>query len=301
MSCGAYDESGSQWDLTFRVPIESILLNGQALTLTVVGNHGSMSGAFEHQAPIYEECAPGDESYRLTDSDDTIDFSVSFEEAADGVIHLYPSAPAPDVPSAFGGNGSAPNIVLDSLYRIQKGTSSVSYGGAGAGSGWDGRTDFPVRPEVIKSRVLPVLIAPEDEADVESSSVYLAWQQQDWATRYELQISRDSLFSKDVFSIFSTVPNETLNLSQRLGQHFWRVRALSDGVTGRWSTPRTFKLVMTTKVDFIHRGNEQLDWTVYDLLGRIVATYHGLLDHHRVPSEAYLFVSARERHLLFIR
>jgi photosystem II stability/assembly factor-like uncharacterized protein len=108
----------------------------------------------------------------------------------------------------------------------------------------------------------PVLIEPDNNAELSSNNVTLKWSGESIDNYYEYQIADDEDFNNVLFSGLDVVDNEegintlTINGLTRGKEYFWRVKALesSSQKASDWSEVRTF-FVLEIYVDLFKPEN----------------------------------------------
>ena len=94
----------------------------------------------------------------------------------------------------------------------------------------------------------PFLIMPANNAVNVSLTPLLTWREDISATGYQVQISRNSVFSSfivdtsNIINPFYTVPNDTL---QNFTTYYWRVRTTNNLGTGGWSEIWNFTTILS--------------------------------------------------------
>lgn len=113
----------------------------------------------------------------------------------------------------------------------------------------------------------PVLLSPENTSAKLDSSATLRWNMVKYATKYVLQYSTDNNFVNDVVQSIVTDTSKTISNLQLGKIYNWRVRAMDSVHLSSWTTPFTFKTLITKPVlSSIVSKNKQLviNWTSTD-------------------------------------
>ncbi len=135
----------------------------------------------------------------------------------------------------------------------------------------------------------PGLIAPLDNIRIEvADSVLFVWNPVFGATEYNLNISRDDLFTETESNLLLTDTASFVSLDMQLGDSFfWRVRAVNNVDNGPWSdvfsflvsqAPQTAPL-LTAPADSIILNNPDtllFAWQLYCSLMNISWKYHSM-------------------------
>lgn len=293
-SCGMVDETDVKWTLSFRAALESVIFNGTKKILSLRNRDGRMTAKHVHIAPIYDDCNPGDRDYTKFD---TAWINTSMEMNTDGRwATLYLPDPAVMLPFSF----TEPKLTFDSEFVVLDGQNSTdgSSQGGGATLHWKARTEFPVRHVIIKARYPLPVVSPMDSSTLSGAPVYFAWESAEWADHYDLELARDDHFTVDKWRIQLVEPVAEVNLSKSSGRYFWRVRASTDSVDGRWSETRSFTIGSSTVGQHISTRLTSSLVQVYDVLGRLVLQYQGVEEDLRtkhLPSGNYLITSAEHK------
>jgi hypothetical protein len=91
----------------------------------------------------------------------------------------------------------------------------------------------------------PVILAPSNGKYLNDSNDLLSWKPVNYASAYQLQISKTSTFSPLLVND-ATLTNTTFDLTAPLpnnGTYYWRVRAINgEGVNGPYTAARSFVL-----------------------------------------------------------
>lgn len=94
----------------------------------------------------------------------------------------------------------------------------------------------------VTNLAAPILESPKDNEELEVNEVILRWSEVGNATRYQLQISKDSTFTKNLEHIVKLVDNFYYKHSlDEISVYYWRVKALNDSTESAWSNYRSFK------------------------------------------------------------
>ncbi|OYT14691.1 MAG: hypothetical protein B7C24_16975 [Bacteroidetes bacterium 4572_77] len=106
---------------------------------------------------------------------------------------------------------------------------------------------------VIMDNYPPDLITPIANAiDIELQP-QLTWEDLEWASEYQIQISEESDFSTTVVSTYVTnssyTPSTALDMQS---QYFWRVKASGNGETTVWSEVRKFTTVNPAGIPILY-------------------------------------------------
>ncbi len=114
------------------------------------------------------------------------------------------------------------------------------------GSGYPGESS-DLRPFVLSDAVpppgIPEPVSPADDT-LDQTDVTFIWEKSDGATRFELEFSVDSLFTKSSDATWSvegiTDTSRTVSLRQAQSTVYWHVRAENSGGSSTWSAIKTF-------------------------------------------------------------
>ena len=113
----------------------------------------------------------------------------------------------------------------------------------------------------------PVLLSPENSSAKLDSTATLRWNKVKYATKYVLQYTTDNNFVNDVVQSIVTDTFKTISNLQLGKIYNWRVRAMDSVHLSSWTTPFTFKTLITKPVlSSIVSRNKQLviNWTSTD-------------------------------------
>jgi hypothetical protein len=91
----------------------------------------------------------------------------------------------------------------------------------------------------------PTLLSPTDRVTGASRTPTVSWNTVQGATTYDLQVSNSSAFTTTVIDQKS-IAQTSFNISSVLAGrtlYFWRVRSVSNGIAGPWSTALRFTTV----------------------------------------------------------
>jgi len=113
----------------------------------------------------------------------------------------------------------------------------------------------------------PELISPENTAAKLDSTSTLRWKKMNYATKYRVQYATDNVFSIDLVEKVVT-DTFTVISGLKLGKVYsWRVMAMDTSHSSDWSTPYTFKTLITKPtISSIGVNNKKLtiNWTSSD-------------------------------------
>lgn len=89
---------------------------------------------------------------------------------------------------------------------------------------------------------VPKLRQPQDDANILLSPLQLVWKDSATATRYEIQMRRDSI--KGPIVLRAETKQRKYRVAKRFedGLYFWRVRGCNGGGCGAWSDYRSFRV-----------------------------------------------------------
>jgi hypothetical protein len=113
----------------------------------------------------------------------------------------------------------------------------------------------------------PVLLSPENSSAKLDSTATLRWNKVKHATKYVLQYTTDNNFVNDIVQSIITDTFKTISNLQLGKIYNWRVRALDSVHLSSWSTPFTFKTLITKpSVTSIESRNKRLtiNWSSTD-------------------------------------
>jgi hypothetical protein len=113
----------------------------------------------------------------------------------------------------------------------------------------------------------PVLLSPENSSAKLDSSTSLRWNKVKYATKYVLQYTTDNNFVNDIVQSIVTDTFKTISNLQLGKIYNWRVRAMDSVHLSSWSTPFTFKTLITKpSVTSIESRNKRLtiNWSSTD-------------------------------------
>lgn len=123
------------------------------------------------------------------------------------------------------------------------------------------------KPVIQVAHSAPILLIPENASAKLDSSATLRWNKVKYASKYVLQYSTDNNFVNDLVQFTLTDTSKTIS-NLKLGKIYsWRVRAMDSVHLSNWSTPYTFKTLITKPVlSAIASRNKQLviNWTSAD-------------------------------------
>ena len=113
----------------------------------------------------------------------------------------------------------------------------------------------------------PELISPENTSAKLDSASTLRWKKMNYATKYKVQYATDNAFSTDLVEKVVTDTFTVIN-GLKLGKVYsWRVMAMDTSHSSDWSTPFTFKTLITKPtISSISVNNKKLtiNWTSSD-------------------------------------
>lgn len=110
-----------------------------------------------------------------------------------------------------------------------------------------------VKPKEISR---PVLVVPENkmtysvETDELDDNIILKWEKVETAKEYQLEISTDRKFSKNMLVNKKQIRNfHSFLIKEHINKKiYWHVKALTDSTTSKWSKKRSFRLRLKKRI-----------------------------------------------------